>query len=101
VQEVEGVVGRALGRRIVGDDAAQRVRREDFGGGEVAPREGRLATGRDADQQDQRIGGEREDRRNGPAAEVVGGRRRSHRDGCQPWASQSGHISESGIGAFG
>ena len=55
MEQVERVVGGGLRVRIVGDHGAQRIGREDLGGGEVAAGEGRLAAGRDADQQHQRI----------------------------------------------
>ena len=58
MQEVEGVVGRALGGRIVGDQRAERVRREHLGRREVPVGERALAAGGDADEQDERIGRE-------------------------------------------
>ena len=58
VEEVERVIGRALRGRVVGDDRSQRVRREDLGRREVPVGEGALATRRDADEQDERIGRE-------------------------------------------
>ena len=101
MQEVEGVIGRALRRRIVGDQRAKRVGRDDLGRREVARSEGRLPAGGDADQHDQRIGrevrspGKRTDRRACRRSVELPSRQ------VQPWASQSGHISDSGIGAFG
>ena len=59
VQQVEGVVGGALGAGIVGDHRAHGVRGEDLGRGEVALCEGALAAGRHPDQEDQRVGGDR------------------------------------------
>ena len=57
VQQVECVVGGALRRWIVGDQATEPIRREDLGRREVASGEGRLAGRRDADHENERIGG--------------------------------------------
>ena len=74
VEQVEGVIGGTLGAGIVGDHGPQRVRGEDLGGGEVAPREGALPAGGHPDQEDQRVGRNRKRGGNGPAASGQGGR---------------------------
>ena len=72
MEQVEGILGRGLGVRVVGDDGAQRVRGEHLGGKKVSSCEGGLAAGGDPDQENERIGRNRE--RNEPTAGGVGGR---------------------------
>ena len=79
MQKVEGVIGCALRRRVVGDQGAKRVGGEDFGRREVARSERRLPAGGDADQHDQGIGREVDRRENRPTAVRVGGRWSCHR----------------------
>ena len=63
MEEVERVIGRALGRGVIGDQRTERVRRENLGRCEVLGGERRLSAGGDADQQDQCIGREDDRRR--------------------------------------
>jgi hypothetical protein len=72
VQQVEGVVGGRLGSRVIGDQGAQLIRREDLGRAEVAPSEGGLAAPGHADQDDQGVA--RDGEENEPTAGIVGGR---------------------------
>ena len=54
VEHGESVVGGGLIVLVVGDESPAEIRRDDLGGAEVRPREGRFAAARRADQHDER-----------------------------------------------
>ena len=90
MEEVEGVVGRALGGGSSAISARNASEERTSVGREVRAGEGRLAARGDADQEDERIGRKDDRRRNGPTAVRVGGRWGCHGARVSPCLSALG-----------
>lgn len=91
MKQIKGVVGGRLGRRVIGDQGSELIRREDLSRGEVGSGEGAFAARGDSDQEDQRVGRQNDGGKSRPTAEV-GGRWCGHESGSALGVAVGAHL---------